>query len=657
MPTTRPRRLTKTRFKIGCECPTKLFYTGKSDEYHDRKRYDTFLMALAEGGHLVGALSQLYYPGGHLVESLDHDESLAETGELLEQDNVTIFEPAFQAGDLFIRVDILVKQGSHLQLIEVKSKSIDSQADDPFRGKRGKVVAKWRPYILDVAFQKHVLERVLPDHTVSAYLMGVDKNAVCTVDGLHQMFQVIQDGNRKSVVPIDGITSQDVCKQTLVKCPVDDHIQEVTAETTDGRSFVQQIEWFSEHYVADRKIDPELGSKCKTCEFQSDRGSESTTRDGLRECWQEALGWDDEQFDRPRVTEIWNFRGLNTCIQGGRVRVEDLTDDDVCGEPDDAAGLSQKQRQALQVEYMLSGRQESYVDTEALRSELESWTFPLHFIDFETAAPAVPMHKGARPYEKLAFQFSHHVVSEDGLVSHAGEYLNLEAGANPNVEFLRRLKSELENDNGSIFMYSNYENTVLNQVRSQLLSRHADLPDCRELSEFVCSISHSSEKSVDTWSGARDMIDLQKVVARCYYHPLTRGSQSIKYVLPAMLNDSDYLRQKYSQPVYGARDGIESRNFQDKKWVEVVDGLVRDPYELLPRVFNDIPDGHWAYLQELDALCDGGTAMTAYMRIQNENLRSDYTDQIQKALLKYCELDTLAMVMLYEGWREILAGV
>ncbi len=29
-------------------------------------------------------------------------------------------------------------------------------------------------------------------------------------------------------------------------------------------------------------------------------------------------------------------------------------------------------------------------------------------------------------------------------------------------------------------------------------------------------------------------------------------------------------------------------------------------------------------------------------------------EALSSALLKYCELDTLAMVMIYEGWREII---
>jgi hypothetical protein len=44
-----PRYLTKSRYKIGLNCPTKLYYTGKP-EYPDKRKSDSFLEALAEGG-------------------------------------------------------------------------------------------------------------------------------------------------------------------------------------------------------------------------------------------------------------------------------------------------------------------------------------------------------------------------------------------------------------------------------------------------------------------------------------------------------------------------------------------------------------------------------------------------------------------------------
>ena len=61
------RVLSKSRFKLGLECPNKLYYTGKKD-YANKKNENPFLEALAKGGFQVEELARLYYPGGHLLE-------------------------------------------------------------------------------------------------------------------------------------------------------------------------------------------------------------------------------------------------------------------------------------------------------------------------------------------------------------------------------------------------------------------------------------------------------------------------------------------------------------------------------------------------------------------------------------------------------------
>jgi hypothetical protein len=58
-PPTKVLRLTKSRFKIGAECPTKLFFNDRK-EYGNKKHQDEFLKALAEGGFQVGELAKLY---------------------------------------------------------------------------------------------------------------------------------------------------------------------------------------------------------------------------------------------------------------------------------------------------------------------------------------------------------------------------------------------------------------------------------------------------------------------------------------------------------------------------------------------------------------------------------------------------------------------
>ena len=142
-----------------------------------RSADNEFLEALAKGGYQVGALAKCYYPQGHDIETLDYDQAVAETNELLEQENVVIFEAAIQVERYFIRVDILEKTGNSVRLIEVKSKSFDGNSSLDFLNKGGFIDTEWKPYIYDVAFQKHVLTLARPDWEINACLMLADKNS------------------------------------------------------------------------------------------------------------------------------------------------------------------------------------------------------------------------------------------------------------------------------------------------------------------------------------------------------------------------------------------------------------------------------------------------------------------------------------------------
>ncbi|MCK5882521.1 MAG: hypothetical protein KAG61_02440, partial [Bacteriovoracaceae bacterium] len=195
-----PRYLTKSRFKLGTECPTKLFYTKKK-EYLDSKMDDSFLAALAEGGFQVGELAKCYHPGGHDITTLDYEEAERQTEELLKLDKVIIYEPAIRFGNLFIRIDVLVKNGNHFDLIEVKAKSFDSENDE-FVGKRGGILANWKPYLYDVAFQKYVLAGKLPNAKIDSYLMMADKNSHCPVNGLNQKFRVVRDKSNRTGIKV-----------------------------------------------------------------------------------------------------------------------------------------------------------------------------------------------------------------------------------------------------------------------------------------------------------------------------------------------------------------------------------------------------------------------------------------------------------------------
>lgn len=654
------RFLTKSRFKLAIECPAKLFYTGKK-EYANQNLEDSFLMALADGGFQVGELAKLYHPGGHDITTLDHDEALRQTNELLQRENVTIYEAAVCVGSLFIRVDVLVKKGDRFKLIEVKAKSFDSNDASLFLNKNGTIKADWKPYLYDVAFQKHVMTLAFPDHEIQAFLMLADKSATCPTDGLNQKFRLAKDDSgRKTIITSDSITADDLNPPILSAVNVDETCNMIF-QGTDGSDislppFADRVISFAEHYKSDQKISWPISIECSKCEFQTTNEEESNgLKSGLKECWAEQLGWHDSDFNEPTVLDVWNFRGKPKCIENGVIKMADLSVSDIKPKPDGKPGISQSERQWLQVEKVHDHDTSVWLDDEGLGTEMKKWEYPLHFIDFETSMPAIPFNKGMHPYEGLAFQFSHHVVYADGTVEHRGEYLNTEPGVFPSYDFLRALKSELENDSGSIFRYSNHENTYLNFIYRQLQADHAAIADSDDLCSFIRTITKSTGNSVEKWAGERSMIDMWEVVKRYYYDPAMNGSNSIKAVLPAILNSSSYLKKKYSEPIYGAKNGIASLNFTDWQWVQFDGASVLDPYSLLPKMFQDVSDREMHLLSEGDdELKEGGAAMTAYARMQFEEMSDYERAEIKKALLKYCELDTMAMVMIYEGWREML---
>ena len=652
-------RLTKGRFIQALSCPTKLYYAADKS-YANQSIEDPFLAALAEGGFQVGELAKCYFPGGIEITSLNQSEAAAETYHLLKQDNVVLFEPAIEFENCLVRVDILVKSGNRIQIHEVKAKSFDSHEGPDFLKRDGSPNQGWKKYLYDIAFQKWVVQKAFPDWSISAHLMLTDKAQRTNTSGLNQHFPIVTDERgRKRVEYENTLSTKDLEPKILTSVNVDSICSDIFSSTDHGlgvtETFSQMINRLSNACKRHELIDFKIGKHCKECEFiafETDR--DSGLKEGRSECFQRKLGLDATIFKEPTVLDLWNYRGKDKLISKGIIRLRDVTEDDISVKPADL-GISPTERQWLQVEKAKLNDDTVWIDKEGLKSEMNSWVYPLHFIDFETTMVSIPFGAGRRPYEGIAFQFSHHVVESDGSVRHAGQFLNTERGHFPNYDFVRALKGELESDEGSIFKYSGHENTYLNLIVEQLESDVAPPDDKDELISFIKSITHSKGGVVKHWKGDRDMIDLLEIVKRYYFDPRTNGSNSIKYVLPAILSRSSYLQDKYSKPIYGTPDGIQSLNFQSWQWLRFdKKGMPINPYDQLPKLFSAQEERQIELLSDNDSLQNGGAALMAYARMQFERMTDYEHHELSRALLKYCELDTLAMVMIYEAWYDDL---
>ena len=620
--------LTKTLFKKGLECPLKLTVNYKSSEEKNE-----FLSALADGGFQAEELSRLHYRPGYLIDDRDYANSLKNTNDLLKKPDSIIYEAAFLHENLFVRTDILVKTGNVIKVIEVKAKSFDSTMNNVFINNSGRIRPEWRLYLFDLAFQKYVVQKSYPEYSIQSYLMLADKSKRASIDGLNQLFQITKNPNIRTGIDVKVESIEDIGDPIMEPRNLSGLINDIISKDIHkihGLSFKSLVENFTELYTNQKEINWKdyNGHVC-------------------RECWMEQFNIGDEDKLRPNIYELWQFRNQKTLFKSNIFFLDQLQKSDF-DEPLDTH-LSIKNRQLLQIEKRvnesLNKPANFYLDVDNLRDEMLEWKFPLHFIDFETCTSALPFTKGRHPYEQIAFQYSHHIIYSDGKIEHKSEYINAEPGKFPNYDFVRSLKKDLEFDNGSVFKYATHENSILNAIYDQLID--SDETDKNELMDFIQSVTNKKENNKLIWRGERDMIDMCDLVKKYFYDSYMKGSNSIKVVLPAVIKICEFVNKKYSKKI--GEINTTSLNFSnDHVWIQ--DGNL-DPYSSLP-----IPDFSTITkpVGDINKLNNGGDALTAYAKIQYLEMSSQERKIIKESLLKYCELDTLAMVMIYEFFASEL---
>lgn len=156
-----------------------------------------------------------------------------------------------------------------------------------------------------------------------------------------------------------------------------------------------------------------------------------------------------------------------------------------------------------------------YFDAEGAASVLASHPLPAYFLDFETIAYAVPVWAGTRPYQKIPFQYSLHVLADDGTLSHHG-FLDL-SGNDPSRALAESLVAHCGTSRPVFAYNAGFE---CGRIK-ELADRFTDLADA-------------------LWAINDRMVDLRPIAAEHYYHPEMRGSWSLKAVVPALLPDLSY---------------------------------------------------------------------------------------------------------------------
>jgi predicted RecB family nuclease len=149
-----------------------------------------------------------------------------------------------------------------------------------------------------------------------------------------------------------------------------------------------------------------------------------------------------------------------------------------------------------------------------LTTALQTISYPVHHLDFETLSPVIPKYPGTRPYQMVPFQWSDHVEYADGRIEHH-EFLCTDS-QDPRETLAEQLLQTLRKT-GSICVYSSYEKQVL-----------------KELGNAIPRLKVRLDQAISR------LWDLLQIIKAHYYHPAFRGYYSIKAVLPALIPSLSY---------------------------------------------------------------------------------------------------------------------
>jgi len=289
-------------------------------------------------------------------------------------------------------------------------------------------------------------------------------------------------------------------------------VVDVTAEAEKLQEQIPQrlSEW--EAYLSDAQNEPDIdiGSHC----------NKPYECDAKEYCWK-------VQRDIPDYS-VFNIFNLGSkkqveLYEQGIVKIEDIPND---------YPMTAIQKQKVQ---NLKDKV-TYIDKPKIQEFLDTLTYPIYHLDFETFQQAVPEFKGLSPYQQIPFQYSLHIEYANGSVEHK-EFL-AEDGVDPRYELARRLVEDIPT-NVTVLAYNmSFEKSVNTKLADQF----------PEFKEHLLAINENVKDL---------MFPFQK---KYYVAPQMQGSHSIKYVLPALVPE---MAEAYKN-LEGIQNGGDAMNAYPK---------------------------------------------------------------------------------------------
>ncbi len=279
------------------------------------------------------------------------------------------------------------------------------------------------------------------------------------------------------------------------------------------------------------------------------------------------FGYCTRNLPTPSVFQLYNF-GFKKQLRlyhRGIFSYEDVLKD----------GSKLNEMRRRQVEYALEDKG-TYIDQKGIGEFLQTLSYPLYFLDFETVQPVIPRYIGTRPYQQIPVQYSLHILKEpNGELEHR-EFLG-RSEEDPRRALAERLVADIPADVCVLAYNKGFE--------------------CHRLEELAEAFPDLSAHLLTVRDNIKDLLD--PFQSGYYYNRAMGGSFSIKSVLPAIYPDDPEL------------------------------------------------DYH-----NLEGVHDGGEAMELFPKLKD--MPTEERTKAERNLLKYCELDTFAMVKVYEKLKSVV---
>ena len=233
-----------------------------------------------------------------------------------------------------------------------------------------------------------------------------------------------------------------------------------------------------------------------------------------------------------------------------------------------------RDRYRMRIEFDLYNKPD-FIDKKNIKEFLDTLSYPLYFLDFETYQMPIPLYDYVHPYEQVPFQYSlHYYEKENGKLKHT-EYLGI-PGTDPRRLLAEQLVMDIPKDTCTLAYNMRFEKSVI-----------------RRLAEIYPDLSNHLMNIHD------NIKDLEDPFRKGYYYTQNMdGSSSIKKVLPSLF------------------PGDPSLDYHN-----------------------------------LDLIHNGTEAMGSFRAM--ENMTKDELAYTKERLLKYCELDTYAMVKILTKLKEV----